>query len=139
MWNQQNLILNKKVENNKINISLDNKSIVIILLSLIVVGLIFFNNSGRDIKEYEQEINNLNKKNKELLLDNDSIKNLNLVLSKDIIDLNIKVDFINSKLIANEGLIKKLKNKKSEIPTNVNVMDADGVASGITDYLKRRD
>lgn len=139
MWNQQNLILNKKVENNKINISLDNKSIVIILLSLIVVGLIFFNNSGRDIKEYEQEINNLNKKNKELLLDNDSIKNLNLVLSKDIIDLNIKVDFINSKLIANEGLIKKLKNKKSEIPTNVNVMDADGIASGITDYLKRRD
>lgn len=127
------------MENNKINISLDNKSIVIILLSLIVVGLIFFNNSGRDIKEYEQEINNLNKKNKELLLDNDSIKNLNLVLSKDIIDLNIKVDFINSKLIANEGLIKKLKNKKSEIPTNVNVMDADGVASGITDYLKRRD
>lgn len=127
------------MENNKINISLDSKSIVIILLSLIVVGLIFFNNSGRDIKKYEQEISNLNKKNKELLLNNDSIKNLNLVLTKDIIDLNIKVDFINSQLIENEGLIKRLKNKKSEIPTNVNVMDADGVASGITDYLKRRD
>ena len=127
------------MENNKINISLDSKSIVIILLSLIVVGLIFFNNSGRDIKKYEQEISNLNKKNKELLLNNDSIKNLNLVLTKDIIDLNIKVDFINSQLIENEGLIKRLKNKKSEIPTNVIVMDADGVASGITDYLKRRD
>ena len=104
-----------------------------------MVGLIFFNNSGKDIKKYEQEIGNLNTKNKELLLDNDSIKTLNLVLSKDINDLNIKIDEINTQIVENEDLIKRLKKKKSEIPTNVNVMDADGVASGISDYLKRRD
>jgi hypothetical protein len=127
------------VEYNKVYLSLDIKSIVIILLSLLVVGLIFFNNSGKDIKKYEQEIGNLNTKNKELLLDNDSIKNLNLVLSKDINDLNIKIDEINTQIVENEDLIKRLKKKKSEIPTNVNVMDADGVASGISDYLKRRD
>ena len=131
--------MNKKVEYNKVYLSLDIKSIVIILLSLLVVGLIFFNNSGKDIKKYEQEIGNLNTKNKELLLDNDSIKNLNLVLSKDINDLNIKIDEINTQIVENEDLIKRLKKKKSEIPTNVNVMDADGVASGISDYLKRRD
>lgn len=133
------MILNKKVDNNKVYISLDIKSIVIILLSLLVVGLIFFNNSSKDIKKYEQEIGNLNTKNKELLFDNDSIKNLNLVLSKDINDLNIKIDEINTQIVENEDLIKRLKKKKSEIPTNVNVMDADGVASGISDYLKRRD
>jgi septal ring factor EnvC (AmiA/AmiB activator) len=127
------------VEYNKVYLSLDIKSIVIVLLSLLVVGLIFFNNSGKDIKKYEQEIGNLNTKNKELLLDNDSIKNLNLVLSKDINDLNIKIDEINTQIVENEDLIKRLKKKKSEIPTNVNVMDADGVASGISDYLKRRD
>lgn len=127
------------MEYNKVYLSLDIKSIVIILLSLLVVGLIFFNNSGKDIKKYEQEIGNLNTKNKELLLDNDSIKNLNLVLSKDINDLNIKIDEINTQIVENEDLIKRLKKKKSEIPTNVNVMDADGVASGISDYLKRRD
>ena len=127
------------MEYNKVYLTLDIKSIVIILLSLLVVGLIFFNNSGKDIKKYEQEIGNLNTKNKELLLDNDSIKNLNLVLSKDINDLNIKIDEINTQIVENEDLIKRLKKKKSEIPTNVNVMDADGVASGISDYLKRRD
>ena len=115
------------MEYNKVYLTLDIKSIVIILLSLLVVGLIFFNNSGKDIKKYEQEIGNLN------------IKNLNLVLSKDINDLNIKIDEINTQIVENEDLIKRLKKKKSEIPTNVNVMDADGVASGISDYLKRRD
>ena len=127
------------MEYNKVYLSLDIKSIVIILLSLLVVGLIFFNNSGKDIKKYEQEIGNLNTKNKELLLDNDSIKNLNLVLSKDINDLNNKIDEINTQIVENEDLIKRLKKKKNEIPTNVNVMYADGVASGISDYLKRRD
>jgi len=127
------------VENNKINIFIDIKTIVIILLSLLVVGLIFFNNSGKDIEKYRQEIDNLNKVNKELLLNNDSLKNLNSDLSKDIINLNDKIDDINLILESNESLIKRLKKRKSEIPTNVNVMDADGVASDISDYLKRRD
>jgi hypothetical protein len=127
------------VENNKINIIIDIKSIVIILLTLLVVGLIFFKNSDKDIEKYRQEIDNLNKVNKELLLNNDSLKNLNLELSKDIIKLNDKIDDINIILESNESLINRLKKRKSEIPTNVNVMDADGVASGISDYLKRRD
>jgi hypothetical protein len=127
------------VENNKINIFIDKKTIVIILLSLLVVGLIFFKNSDKDIEKYKLEIENLNKVNKELLLNNDSLKNLNSELSKDIINLNDKIDDINLILESNESLIKRLKKRKSEIPTNVNVMDADGVASGISDYLKRRD
>lgn len=112
---------------------------MIILLSLLVVGLIFFKNSDKDIEKYKLEIENLNKVNKELLLNNDSLKNLNSELSKDIINLNDKIDDINLILESNESLIKRLKKRKSEIPTNVNVMDADGVASGISDYLKRRD
>jgi hypothetical protein len=48
------------VDYNKINILIDNKSIVIILLSLLVVGLIFFNHSNKDIENYGKEIDNLN-------------------------------------------------------------------------------
>jgi flagellar basal body-associated protein FliL len=54
------------VENNKINIFIDIKTIVIILLSLLVVGLIFFNNSGKDIEKYRQEIDNLKNEFKNL-------------------------------------------------------------------------
>jgi len=126
------------VDNNKKNIIIDIKTIVIILLLILVSGLIFFNNSDKEIEKYQQEITNLNTKNKELLLYNDSLKNLNLLLSNDVTNLNNKIDDINLKLISNEGLIRRLKNKKGEILTNVNVMDADGVASGISDYLKRR-
>jgi predicted nucleic acid-binding Zn-ribbon protein len=115
------------VDNNKKNIIIDIKTIVIIL-----------NNSDKEIEKYQQEITNLNTKNKELLLYNDSLENLNLLLSNDVTNLNNKIDDINLKLISNEGLIRRLKNKKGEILTNVNVMDADGVASGISDYLKRR-
>lgn len=132
------MTLNKKVDNNKKNIIIDIKTIVIILLLILVSGLIFFNNSDKEIEKYQQEITNLNTKNKELLLYNDSLKNLNLLLSNDVTNLNNKIDDINLKLISNEGLIRRLKNKKGEILTNVNVMDADGVASGISDYLKRR-
>lgn len=132
------MTLNKKVDNNKKNIIIDIKTIVIILLLILVSGLIFFNNSDKEIEKYQQEIINLNTKNKELLLYNDSLKNLNLLLSNDVTNLNNKIDDINLKLISNEGLIRRLKNKKGEILTNVNVMDADGVASGISDYLKRR-
>lgn len=126
------------MDNNKKNIIIDIKTIVIILLLILVSGLIFFNNSDKEIEKYQQEITNLNTKNKELLLYNDSLKNLNLLLSNDVTNLNNKIDDINLKLISNEGLIRRLKNKKGEILTNVNVMDADGVASGISDYLKRR-
>ena len=59
---------------NKNHIILDIKSIIIILLSLLVVGLVIFNHSGKDIEKYEQEIGNLNNKNKELLFINDSLK-----------------------------------------------------------------
>ena len=139
MLNQQNLILNKKVENNKYYITFDIKSIIILILSLVIVGIILFNPSKKEINKYETEINNLNKKNKELLFKNDSLKNVNRQLGNDILILTKKIDDINTELEDNENLIKRLKKKKGEIFSNVNSMDANGVTSNISDYLKRRD
>jgi len=137
--NQQNLILNKKVENNKYYITFDIKSIIILILSLVIVGIILFNPSKKEINKYETEINNLNKKNKELLFKNDSLKNVNRQLGNDILILTKKIDDINIELEDNENLIKRLKKKKGEIFSNVNSMDANGVTRSLTDYLKRRD
>ncbi len=139
MLNQQNLILNKKVENNKYYITFDIKSIIILILSLVIVGIILFNPSKKEINKYETEINNLNKKNKELLFKNDSLKNVNRQLGNDILILTKKIDDINIELEDNENLIKRLKKKKGEIFSNVNSMDANGVTRSLTDYLKRRD
>jgi uncharacterized coiled-coil DUF342 family protein len=137
--NQQNLILNKKVENNKYYITFDIKSIIILILSLVIVGIILFNPSKKEINKYETEINNLNKKNKELLFKNDSLKNVNRQLGNDILILTKKIDDINIELEDNENLIKRLKKKKGEIFSNVNSMDANGVTRSLSDYLKRRD
>lgn len=133
------MILNKRVENNKVYFNLDLKSIVIILLGLVVVGMILFRPSKTDVNKFQSEIDSLNNKNKELIYKNDSLKSLNEKISKDIIVLTKKVDEINTQLDSNENLIKKLKKKKGEIFSNVNSMDADGVTRSLTDYLKRRD
>lgn len=127
------------MENNKVYFNLDLKSIVIILLGLVVVGMILFRPSKNDVNKFQSEIDSLNNKNKELIYKNDSLKSLNEKISKDIIVLTKKVDEINTQLDSNETLIKKLKKKKGEIFSNVNSMDADGVTSSLTDYLKRRD
>jgi chromosome segregation ATPase len=103
------------------------------------VGIILFNPSKKEINKYETEINNLNKKNKELLFKNDSLKNVNRQLGNDILILTKKIDDINIELEDNENLIKRLKKKKGEIFSNVNSMDANGVTRSLTDYLKRRD
>ena len=133
------MILNKRVENNKVYFNLDLKSIVIILLGLVVVGMILFRPSKTDVNKFQSEIDSLNNKNKELIYKNDSLKSLNEKISKDMIVLTKKVDEINTQLDSNENLIKKLKKKKGEIFSNVNSMDADGVTRSLTDYLKRRD
>jgi uncharacterized coiled-coil DUF342 family protein len=127
------------VENNKVYFNLDLKSIIIILLGLVLIGMILFRPSNTDVNKFQSEIDNLNNKNKELIYKNDSLKSLNEKISKDIIILTKKVDEINTELDSNETLIKKLKKKKGEIFSNVNSMDADGVTRIITDYLKRRD
>lgn len=127
------------MENNKVYFNLDLKSIIIILLGLVLVGMILFRPSNTDVNKFQSEIDNLNNKNKELIYKNDSLKSLNEKISKDIIILTKKVDEINTELDSNETLIKKLKKKKGEIFSNVNSMDADGVTRSITDYLKRRD
>ena len=117
---------------------IDIKSIFILVLGVALVLAILFRPS-KDIYKYEEEINLLNHQNEMLLGNNDSISLLNEKLIKDIIVLEEDIEDINVKLKYSDTQIKKLKNKKNEVYSNVIIMDANGVTSNISEYLRRRD
>lgn len=117
---------------------IDIKTGFIIVLGLIIIFMILFRPS-KDINNYENEIEKLNAINNELLDRNDSLKHKNNILEKQICVLEFNVESVNNSLDKNQIEIKRLKNKKGEIFNYVNSMDANGVTSGFSDYLKRRD
>lgn len=117
---------------------IDIKTGFIIVLGLIIIFMILFKPS-KYINGNDSEIEKLNVINKELLDRNDSLKHKNVILEKQICVLESSVESVNNSLDNNQREIKRLKNKKGEIFNYVNSMDANGVTSGFSDYLKRRD
>ena len=120
------------------NFKIDIKTGFIIVLGLIIIFMIIFRPS-KEINNYENEIERLNVRNKELFDRNDSLKLINNVLEKQIGILETNVESVNNSLGNNQKEINRLKNKKGEIFNYVNSMDVNGVTSGFSDYLKRRD
>jgi len=116
---------------------IDIKIIFILVLGVALVLSILLRPS-KDINKYEEEINLLNHQNEMLLGNNDSISLLNEKLIKDIIVLEENVEVVNVKLKYSDTQIKKLKNKKNEVYSNVIIMDANSVTINISEYLKRR-
>ena len=90
------------------------------------------------IEEYENEINILKKKNKELLISNDSIVALNKKLEEEIQQILFTIDSTEALLRNTEIKLKELERKRDEIPDIVDNLDSDGVTESISDYLKRR-
>ena len=90
------------------------------------------------IEEYENEINILKKKNKELLISNDSIVALNKKLEEEIQQILFTIDSTEALLRNTEITLKELERKRDEIPDIVDNLDSDGVTESISDYLKRR-
>ena len=115
---------------------LDAKTITILILTLILVFFILFKGTPES-NDYEDEIEKLQKENKELLKNNDSLKQNN-------IELDLKIDSINKVVVKNERLIEKtqseldkLNKKRNETTNNVYRLSASGVANSLTDYLER--
>lgn len=119
-------------------INLDIKTIFIILLGLVIVFMILFRPKP-NTEYYQNQIDTLREKNKNLLHKSDSLKQLNFKLSNEINSLNKKVDSINVYLEDNQKEIKRLKKRKNEIFNYVNTMDANSVTNGFSDYIKGRD
>jgi len=115
---------------------IDIKTIFILVLGAVVILLLF--RPSKDINTHEEELLNLETRNKVLLQDNDSISSINIELMNDVVILEEDVEEINIKLEDSTKEIEKLKKKKNEIPSNVIIMDANDVTYNIADYLERR-
>ena len=117
--------------------NLDAKSIIIIILaSLLVIFTIFQPN--KKIETYKGEIKVLHQKNKELLHSNDSLKIVNQKIDKELEKIYGIIRITEKLIVQYDNRINDLKNKQNETSNRVNVLNADGVASEFTNYIKKR-
>jgi chromosome segregation ATPase len=120
-----------------LNIKIDIKLIFIFILAIALILTIIFRPS-KPIETYENEINDLKKVNKELLISNDSIAGLNKKLEKEIQQILFTIDSTKALLKNSENKIKELEKQRDEISDIVDDLNSDGVTKSISDYLKRR-
>jgi hypothetical protein len=115
---------------------IDIKLVFILVLSLALI-ISFFVGQKNKIDYRKDEIEVLHAKNNELLKKNDSLAIVNQTLDKKIakIDSIIKVNDI--KISEKQSQIETLKRRKNEIPSHVNVLSANGVASSLSKYIER--
>ena len=120
---------------NKINF-FDMKTILIILLSIIIIGMFLFGKNVID--KHEDEIKTLHIENETLLTTNDSLKNNNIKLDVILAEIDTKLDKNNEETNSVLTALGKLKGKKNEIPNYVSSLSANGTADALSKYLKDR-
>ena len=109
---------------------------IIILASALILSLLF--RPSIPIDTYENEIKTLKTQNKQLLLSNDSINNINNKLQKEINTILYAIDSTKVILKETETKLAELEKKRNEIPSIISNMDSDDITNNISDYLKRR-
>ncbi len=114
----------------------DTKTINILILAVLIIGMFFFEESK--INKHKEEIKALHGKNDSLLKRNNQLKLDNVKLD----GLLAKID---AKLIKNnkdtDSVILELSNIKKqryEIPIYVNTLSANATADELAKYLERR-
>lgn len=120
-----------------VNFKIDTKIIFILILAGALIASIIFR-PQKPIETYEDEINTLKEKNKQLILSNDSISHLNNKLQIEIDKILVVIDSTKVLLKGTEDKLENLEKKRNEVSNIVNSLHADDVASTISDYLKRR-
>ena len=109
---------------------------IVILAVALILSLLF--RPSIPINTYEDEINALKTQNKQLLLSNDSINNINNKLQEEINTILYAIDSTKVVLKETETKLAELEKKRNEIPNIINNMASDDITSNISDYLKRR-
>ena len=109
---------------------------ILILAIALILSLLF--RPSIPIDTYENEIKTLKTQNKQLLLSNDSINNINNKLQKEINTILYAIDSTKVILKETETKLAELEKKRNEIPSIISNMDSDDITNNISDYLKRR-
>ena len=112
---------------------IDIKDLFIIILSVVLIGFINFTRK----KQTQPITDSFDKKNAELKIINDSLMSINGKLICDLELINIKIDSLKDKLEDNKTIIKKLNDKKHEIPKYINTLSGDDVASSISNIIEK--
>lgn len=116
---------------------LDNKSyIILILIAILLVSII--TRPGNKINYYKKEISELKLKNKKLLYSYDSLRNENKKIDTKLKTLYLIIEE-NGKIISSyNDKIEYYKRKQNEIPNKIKFLNADGVATEFTNYIKTK-
>jgi len=120
-----------------LNVKIDTQTIFILILATALVLTIIFRPS-KPIETYENEINDLKKVNKELLLSNDSISILNKKLEEEIKEILFTIDSTEALLRNTENKLKELEGRRNEVSNIVDNLNSDGITNSLSDYLQRR-
>lgn len=116
---------------------LDIKSIFIIVLSVALLLSLWFRYS-KPIDKHEDEIERLHKENKELLSINDSLKLSNIKINEEIKELLVDIIETQEKLDKTNNRINDLENGKNKVSSRIKLLDADGIAKSLTEYLNKK-
>jgi predicted RNase H-like nuclease (RuvC/YqgF family) len=93
---------------------------------------------NKKIETYKAEIKGLHEKNVKLIHTNDSLKAVNSEIDKELEKIYGIIRITEKLIVQYDNRINDLKNKQNETSNRVNVLNADGVASEFTDYIKKR-
>lgn len=117
--------------------TLDTKSIIIIILaSLLLIFTVFQPN--RKIDQYKDEIKTLHQKNKKLLHTSDSLRLVNVQIDAELQKIYGVIKLHEKLIVQYNNTIIDLKKQQNETSNRVNVLNADGVATEFTNYIKKR-
>jgi hypothetical protein len=114
----------------------DSKTILIIILGMLLVFFIFFKKPPM-VETHEMEIKKLQKENKLLKNNNDSLKVANFKLDGEIGIIRAKLTVNEKVLNDTQKQLDKLNKRRNETSIKVNGLSANGVASSLSDYLER--
>jgi chromosome segregation ATPase len=116
---------------------LDNKSyIILILIAILLVSII--TRPGNKINYYKKEISELKLKNQKLLYSYDSLRNENKIIDTKLKLLYLIIEEKEKTISSYNDKIEYYKRKQNEIPSKIKFLNADGVATEFTNYIKKR-
>jgi hypothetical protein len=114
-----------------------NKNILLIILSVVITFLVFFGKKTI-MNDYQEELDKLKIENIKLNNKNDSLFDINVTLDKKIKETMLLLDSTTIELERNKKRIEDLEDGKGKVSDRVDNLDADGVSSELSDYIKRR-
>ncbi len=116
---------------------LDGKTIMIIILTTLVI-IMMLSRSKNNVYYYKEEIKELNEKNLRLKAQYDSLSLENKKIDAQLEKIYGVIKITEKLIVQYDNRIKELKDRQNETSDRINVLNADGVARELTNYIKKR-